>query len=255
MTLLRPAGRFSPVRVPLLIVEAAAGTTEPTEVDTYLAQALHGAPVIRCNNGQWVYVLVEPIAARDWDVPDAECLGEETNLGVPRPDLVGHLGRTVSYWAVPMARPGALGTKAVVSQLVDQGRRMAAGGDAMTDAQRTIDVTKMRAAYEAALACTSADEAVSMRNQLVEHVALLVPEVRAMKSDSKGDSLLEVVLRRANEVLAEEPAHSTAAGARQVHDLATSCRALLTLTLDPRLLTQASLDAVSTQGDLPHGSP
>ncbi|WP_179381971.1 hypothetical protein [Streptomyces sp. SA15] len=41
---------------------------------------------------------------------------------MPRPDLIGHPGRTLSYWAVPMSRPGGLGSGEAVSQLVKYGR-------------------------------------------------------------------------------------------------------------------------------------
>ncbi|MEV6028364.1 hypothetical protein [Streptomyces sp. NPDC052036] len=243
ITLLRPAGKFFPISISLLIVEAAADTIGPTEVDTYLAEALHGAPFIRCNNGRWVYVLVEPVAARDWDVADAGCLGEETDLGVPCPDLVG---APRPYGVVLGGADGRAG-RAGDEDDGDPARRLRplqdgeAGGDAMTvAAQRTIDVTEVRKVYEAAFVRTSADGARSMRDQSEEPVRLLLLEVWAMRPVVEGaqDSLLEVVLRRAKEVLAEEPAQGTVAGARQVHDLATSSRALLTPTRYPSLLTQ-----------------
>ncbi|MFF7190288.1 hypothetical protein ACFZAR_34820 [Streptomyces sp. NPDC008222] len=210
ITLLRPAGKFFPISISLLIVEAAADTIGPTEVDTYLAEALHGAPFIRCNNGRWVYVLVEPVAARDWDVADAGCLGEETDLGVPCPDLVG---APRPYGVVLGGADGRAG-RAGDEDDGDPARRLRplqdgeAGGDAMTvAAQRTIDVTEVRKVYEAAFVRTSADGARSMRDQSEEPVRLLLLEVWAMRPVVEGaqDSLLEVVLRRAKEVLAEEP--------------------------------------------------
>src|SRR3954451_18497291 len=66
LTLMRCGGKFCAIRVPVPLVEAAADSRIPAEVDAYLAEAVQGAPVIRCNTGQWVYVLVRSSVAKWW---------------------------------------------------------------------------------------------------------------------------------------------------------------------------------------------
>lgn len=128
LTLLQCGVHFVAIRVPLYVAEAAAGSTVPAEVDAYLTQALPGAPIIRCQLGQRLYVLCEPSTVKkDWSTPGAEPLGKGHQLAVPRPDLVEHPGRALSYWAVPMPRPAVLENAAAVSQLVMHGRLRVAG--------------------------------------------------------------------------------------------------------------------------------
>ncbi|MER6121754.1 ATP-binding protein [Streptomyces sp. NPDC001795] len=122
MALLQCGTLFCAIRLPVPLVEAASPRTDPATVDAFLAEALYGAPVIRCNTGQWFYALVSPSAAERWTAPYTECLGPGYDIGVPRPDLTEHPGRTASYWAVPMSGPGALGSAAAVSQLTAYAR-------------------------------------------------------------------------------------------------------------------------------------
>ncbi|MFE7975743.1 hypothetical protein [Streptomyces shenzhenensis] len=125
VTLVQCGRRFCAIRLPLPLVNGAAGSDDPATVDTYLETALHGAPVFRGVTGQWLYVLVESSGAARWTVHGIECIRDQ-QLGVPRPDLIGYPGRTASYWAVPMSRPGELGTVSAVSQLVAHGRHRVA---------------------------------------------------------------------------------------------------------------------------------
>ena len=122
MTLLRCGELFTAIRLPVSLVEAAASTTDPVVLNEYLDRLLFSRPVIRCNLGQWYYVLVPPEVAEWWRFPDAECLQPLTDLGVPRPDLTKCPGLTGSYWAVPMRKSGDLAEPEVVSQLIAFGR-------------------------------------------------------------------------------------------------------------------------------------
>jgi hypothetical protein len=129
MTLLRCGGNFCAFRVPVPMVEALAPRRDPASVDAYLEGALLQAPTFRCNSGECYYVLVSPTVASWWPPRrGVECLGAGLELGVPRPDLVGYPGRTVSYWAVPMTRPGRLGSGEAVLQLIAHAQFRMAGG-------------------------------------------------------------------------------------------------------------------------------
>lgn len=119
MTLLKCGGTFCAIRIPVPLVEAVAPRSDPDSVDAHLAQALDRAPAFRCNTGQWYYVLVPPTVASWWDKRrGGECIGAGLDLGVPSPRLIGHPGRTASYWAVTMTRPGHLGSGETVSQFI-----------------------------------------------------------------------------------------------------------------------------------------
>lgn len=130
MTLLECGELFTAIRLPVSLVEAAAGATDPDVLNEYLDRLLFSRPVIRCNLGRWYYVLVPPEIAEWWRLPDGECLQPRTGLGVPRPDLVKCPGRTGSYWAVPMRKPGDLAAAEVVAQLIGFGRYNNARGSA-----------------------------------------------------------------------------------------------------------------------------
>lgn len=127
IALLRCGGLFGAVRLSTGLVRAAAGTENTSEVDGFLAEALHGAPVFMDQFAQWYYVLV-PVSTgqrREWRTaclaPEAEFLGSNTFLGVPRPDAIEAEG-VRSYWCVSMDGPGDLAVPDVVSQLVVVGR-------------------------------------------------------------------------------------------------------------------------------------
>lgn len=123
VTPLRCGGMFCALRVPVPLVEAVAGETDPPKVDAVLREVLNGAPSFRCNLGCSYYVLVRPTVAAWWDGrTEVECIGRGLELGVPRPDFVGYPGYTVSYWAVPMTRPSQLGCGEDVTQMVSYGR-------------------------------------------------------------------------------------------------------------------------------------
>ncbi|MER6566321.1 DUF6415 family natural product biosynthesis protein [Streptomyces sp. NPDC001093] len=126
LALLRCGAAFHAIRMPLNLVENAAGCTVPAEVDAYLADALLGALVIRCGHERWLYILCEPSTVKEWKALGIECLRDGRPLSVPRPDVIGHSSSTASYWAVRMFAPGLLGNGNAVSQLVSYGRyRMA----------------------------------------------------------------------------------------------------------------------------------
>lgn len=122
VTVLRCGGIFAAVRIPAELVHAAAGTSAPGEVCAYLAEALHGGPVLVDRHGTRYYALVPASTARWWDVPDCECLGVGACLGVPRPGISAPEAASPSYWAVPMDSPGVLCTPDDVSRLVMTGR-------------------------------------------------------------------------------------------------------------------------------------
>lgn len=133
IALLRCGGVFAAVRVPGDIVRAAAGTDDPERIGAYLKEALQGGPVFVDTSSQRYYVLVPASTSRlpQWDghtVPDTECLGSGSFLGVPRPQR-NEPEQSRSYWCVPMDGPGALCSPAAVSQLVAYGRYRRAAGE------------------------------------------------------------------------------------------------------------------------------
>jgi hypothetical protein len=128
MTILKCGTLFSAVRISVPLVEAAARHTDPKAVSDFLYRALFGGPVIRCNLGQWFYVLVPAGFTGQWKVPDSERLERGTDLGVPRPGIDVCPGPTGSYWAVTMGSPGDLADPRAVAQLVMQGRHNRATG-------------------------------------------------------------------------------------------------------------------------------
>ncbi|MER6617350.1 hypothetical protein [Streptomyces xantholiticus] len=112
---------FAAVRIPALVVRAAAHSTDRDVIDGYLAEAALDGPVICDRYAGWYYALVPVGTARRWDVPDTVCLGLGSTLGVPRPGLSGADDVRV-YWSVPMDSAGALCSAHAVSQLVMTGR-------------------------------------------------------------------------------------------------------------------------------------
>lgn len=134
IALLRCGGLFGAIRLSTDLVRAAAATQNTAQVDAFLAEALHGAPVFMDRFAQWYYVLV-PVSTgqrREWKAsrlaPHAEFLGGNCFLGVPRPDASEPEG-VRSYWCVPMDGPGDLAVPDMVSQLVAVGRFRQAAAD------------------------------------------------------------------------------------------------------------------------------
>jgi hypothetical protein len=118
---LRCGPLIAAIAVPVALVDALSPRPDPAVTHTYLAESLHEAPVFRCQNGEHFYVLVDP-GTPDARVPDVEWISHGHQLGVPHPSLTAYPGRTGSYWAVPMALPGKLGSASAVSQLLAYGR-------------------------------------------------------------------------------------------------------------------------------------
>ncbi|MEV0639137.1 hypothetical protein AB0I77_30220 [Streptomyces sp. NPDC050619] len=122
LALIPLGSRFEAVRLPEGIVHGAAGSDALSIVSDRLAQYLCGGPVIHDPGFRRYYALVPPGTAQAWLAPVAECLGEDTYLGVPRADRTEPDEQTLaSYWVVPMARPGRLCKAADVLALVMRG--------------------------------------------------------------------------------------------------------------------------------------
>ncbi|MGI5438349.1 hypothetical protein ACQEV4_13290 [Streptomyces shenzhenensis] len=131
VALLPLGGLFSAVRLPGRLVEAAAGRPfASAEVDAFLAETLHGGPVIYDPHGQRYYALVPatmPVtwkhAVDDWQVVDVDCLGRGTYLGVPRVTATRLEAQArVSYWAVPIASAALMCAPLTVARLIAAGR-------------------------------------------------------------------------------------------------------------------------------------
>ncbi|GGK63639.1 hypothetical protein [Streptomyces flaveus] len=123
IALLRCGTLFSAIRIPEVIVHAAAGTEEADKVDAYLAEALLQGPVIRDPRQGRYYALVPASTAARWRAPDTDCLGRGWHLGVPRPGVNRDAPDVwCPYWSVPMPSPGELCSAGAVAQLVATGR-------------------------------------------------------------------------------------------------------------------------------------
>ncbi|WP_328876376.1 hypothetical protein OHT76_43605 [Streptomyces sp. NBC_00287] len=105
-----PLGRlFEAVRIAAAGAHHVFASHDPSVVSRRLARHLQGGPVVHDPEGGRYYALVPPGTAANWRAPAAQCLGEGTYLGVPRPDLTElDEGTLASYWAVPMIGPGKL---------------------------------------------------------------------------------------------------------------------------------------------------
>lgn len=119
---------FAAVRIPSVVVQAAAGSKDQEVVDQFLAKALMDGPVICDRYAALHYALVPASTARQWDVPDTICLGKRAELGVPRPG-VSAADKTRVYWSVPMGSAGELCSPAAVSQVVMVGRYRSVAAD------------------------------------------------------------------------------------------------------------------------------
>lgn len=119
---------FSAVRMPGVVVHAAAGTHRPQGVREYLADALGEGPVVVDPVSRRYYALVPASAALRWEVAGTVCLGRGSCVGVPHPRCTEpRYGR--SYWAAPMDSAGTLcapGEVALVA-LAGRSRRAAEG--------------------------------------------------------------------------------------------------------------------------------
>ncbi|GAA4304851.1 hypothetical protein GCM10023086_22310 [Streptomyces venetus] len=127
LTLLRCGDLFTAIRLPEDSVRAAASSSDPAEVNTYLAKVLDGGPVIASRSRY--YALVPPSTGVAWQHPDAECLTWGTWLGVP-PVPRTSCEDSPAYWAVPMSGPGKLCDADAVSQLVRLARQLLSGQEA-----------------------------------------------------------------------------------------------------------------------------
>ncbi|WP_432198888.1 hypothetical protein [Streptomyces sp. bgisy027] len=131
IALLKCGAVFAAVRMKGRLVRAAAGVDENSElkkIDAFLARALFGGPVFVDTHSGNYYALVPPSTQRrrEWAAhrhsPEAECLGRDSYLGVPRAGFT-EPNHHWCYWSVPMDGPGDLCTVEAISQLVTVGRR------------------------------------------------------------------------------------------------------------------------------------
>jgi hypothetical protein len=119
LALLRCGALFTAIRVPLSLMEAAAGTDDRQKIGAYLNEALIGGAAFLDTTSQQVYFLVPPSTWGRWSVPDTECLCPDMYLGVPRP---GAEPKERSYWLVEMDGPGLLCMTNALKQVVQYGR-------------------------------------------------------------------------------------------------------------------------------------
>ncbi|MCX5083711.1 hypothetical protein [Streptomyces sp. NBC_00401] len=125
LAVLRCGGIFTAVRIHADVVYAAAGTDDPADVGDYLTHVLRG-PVFADQGSRRFYALVPASTSRlpVWQgntVPDVECLGGNSFLGVPRPGR-NDPREARCHWVVPMDGPGDLCSPHAVTQLIDYGR-------------------------------------------------------------------------------------------------------------------------------------
>jgi len=123
---------FSAVRLPGRLVLAVAGAHRlpSATIDTFLNDALRGAPAICDPRHQRYYVLLPasvPVswanATDDWRSADVDVLGRGTILGVP--DLERTQPRPLdSYWSVPMESAAMLGAPLTVARFIAAARHL-----------------------------------------------------------------------------------------------------------------------------------
>ena len=116
---------FSAVRLPIRLITAITGPLKLPEIDAFLADALDGGPVVCDLNGLRYYALVPASvprtwrdAAHEWRDADADVLGRDTLLGVPRLDATEATPARTSYWSVPMESMGMLCAPVKVARLI-----------------------------------------------------------------------------------------------------------------------------------------
>ncbi|MGX1563107.1 hypothetical protein [Streptomyces sp. NPDC055506] len=129
MTMLPLGIHFSAVRIPGRLVVALADSSEASELDEFVRQALDDGPVI-CDPRHLRYYALVPAsmprtwrqAVDDWRPLDVECLGQGSYLGVPRADAVECTRVRATYWSVPMASAATLCRPLKVARLIAAGR-------------------------------------------------------------------------------------------------------------------------------------
>ncbi|MFJ5037917.1 hypothetical protein [Streptomyces parvulus] len=114
---------FEAVRVPLVIVENAAGDARRIMLAAYLYEALLGGPVFINGASNFVYCLVAPGTAKNWRAPDTYCLTGDIYLGMP---ALSAPGDAASCWLIEPDGPGEVCLPDAVKQMVDFGRYRAA---------------------------------------------------------------------------------------------------------------------------------
>ncbi|MFF4040565.1 hypothetical protein [Streptomyces sp. NPDC001816] len=119
---------FSAVRLPGVLVQALAASTDPEDIDAFLEEALKGGPVICDPSGLRYYALVPASVPRtykeaidkEWRPNDVDVLGRDSYLGVPPVDAVEHRPHT-SYWSVPMPSAAELCGALTVARVIAAG--------------------------------------------------------------------------------------------------------------------------------------
>ncbi|MFJ3496801.1 hypothetical protein ACIPPJ_24865 [Streptomyces sp. NPDC086091] len=119
VTLLRCGRSFDAVRVPRLLVEAAAGTADRARLGRYIRAALLGGPAFLDAAEYDLYCLVPPATSTEWRVPGTECLGKDAHLSVPH---LGVAGAPRSSWLSEPVDADAVCVRPAVAQLVVFGR-------------------------------------------------------------------------------------------------------------------------------------
>lgn len=122
VALLRCGRSFGAVRVPLVIVEAAAGTERRIMIAAYPPEALLGGPAFVDGSSNHV---CRPVASKagEWRAPDTEYLDENSRLGVPVLRASRHAR---SCWLFEPDGPGVVCQPDAVKQMVSLGRFRAA---------------------------------------------------------------------------------------------------------------------------------
>jgi hypothetical protein len=131
VTLLPLGTLFSAVRIPGSLILALTGTLTPRDIDSVLADVLHGGPVICDPRRAWYYALVPASVPRTvsakkldtWRDINVEVLGRDAYLGVPPLDAVAlNPQAPASYWSVPMESAASLCAPLTVGRLIGAGR-------------------------------------------------------------------------------------------------------------------------------------
>ncbi|MCF3132478.1 hypothetical protein [Streptomyces olivochromogenes] len=130
ITMLPLGTLFAAVRLPGPLVQAAAASTTPADVDHVLGEALQGGPVI-CDRYRSRYYALVPAsvprkwqqAVKDWQAGHVAVFGQGTYLGVPRLDADTERPDPESYWSVPMDSPATLCAPLHVAHLIAVGQQ------------------------------------------------------------------------------------------------------------------------------------
>ncbi|WEH40817.1 hypothetical protein [Streptomyces sp. AM 2-1-1] len=119
VTVVPLGGTYEAVRIPVLTVRAAAGSSVWSAVADRLSELL-GGPAFYTTT--YLYALVPVGTADSWSYgPAAPCLGLSTYLGVPRLPRAGEPQQGHAGWLQPPRRPGDLCVPAAVAALVELG--------------------------------------------------------------------------------------------------------------------------------------